>query len=110
MKIIYFVAICVVITLFSTDNTKAQVSISQKNKLTTLINSFIEVYNSGDSVEYNNWFVKSGFNKTEIENAVKSNLNAYQYIGKVKIRKTDIISPTNVEAWVQTIAFDSWWK
>ncbi|MGE0018423.1 MAG: serine hydrolase domain-containing protein [Draconibacterium sp.] len=110
MKILYFVTICIVITLLSTDNTKAQPSTIQKDKLTTLINSFIEVYNSGDSIKYKNWFVKSGINKTEIENAVKSNLNAFQFLGKVKIRKTEVISPTNVEAWVQTIAFDSWWK
>jgi hypothetical protein len=110
MKFIYFVTICVVITLFSIEKTKAQTSINQKNKLTALINSFIEVYNSGDSIEYNNWFVNSGINETEIENAVNSNLNAYQYIGKVKIRKTEVISPTNVDTWVQTFAFDSWWK
>lgn len=110
MKITYFVTICVVITLFSIEKTKAQTSTSQKDKLTALIGSFIEVYNLGDIIEYKNWFVNSGLHKTEIENAVKSNLNAYQYIGKVKIRKTDIISPTNVEAWVQTFAYDSWWK
>jgi hypothetical protein len=110
MKITYFVTICVVLTLFSIEKTKAQTSTSQKDKLTALINSFIEVYNSGDSIEYNNWFGNSGLNKTEIENAVKSNFNAYQYIGKVKLRKTDVISLTNVEAWVQTFAYDSWWK
>lgn len=110
MKIIYFVAICVIITSLSIVDTKAQTSTSQQDKLTALINSFIEVYNSGDSVEYNNWFVKSGFNKTEIENSVKSNLNAFQFLGEVKIRKTEVISPTKIDAWVQTLAYDSWWK
>lgn len=111
MKITYFVAICVVINLLSIVNTKAQTLTSQqKNKLTTLMNSFIEVYNSGDSIEYKNWFANSGLNTAEVENAVKSNLNAYQFIGKVKIRKTVAISTTNVDAWVQTFAYDSWWK
>lgn len=110
MKTIYFAAICIVITLFLNDKTKAQPSTTQKDKLMGLISSFIGVYNTGDSIEYKNWFINSGLNKTEIENAVKSNLNAYHYIGKVKIRKTDIISPINVEAWVQTFAYDSWWK
>ena len=110
MKINYFVAICVVITSLSIVDTKAQTSTSQQDKLTALINSFIEVYNSGDSIEYNNWFVKSGFNKTEIENSVKSNLNAFQFLGKVKIRKTEVISPTKIDAWVQTFTYDSWWK
>ena len=76
MKITYFVAICVVITLLSIVNTKAQTLTSQqKNKLTTLMISFIEVYNSGDSIEYKNWFVnyvetnvlqKSGMTMTEV--------------------------------------------
>lgn len=110
MKTIYFAAIGIVITLFLNDKTKAQPSTTQKDKLMGLISSFIGVYNTGDSIEYKNWFINSGLNKTEIENAVKSNLNAYHYIGKVKIRKTDIISPINVEAWVQTFAYDSWWK
>ncbi|MBK6281313.1 MAG: beta-lactamase family protein [Draconibacterium sp.] len=110
MKIVYIIAFDLFINLCSIYNITAQTSTIQKDKLTELINSFIDVYNSGNSLEYKNWFVNSGLNKTEIENAVKSNLNAYHYIGKVKIRKTDIISPINVEAWVQTIAYDSWWK
>jgi uncharacterized protein YpmS len=71
MKTIYFVAICIVINLFSNDKTKAQSSTTQKDKLMELISSFIGAYNTGDSIEYKNWFVNSGLNKTEIENAVK---------------------------------------
>ncbi len=100
-----------VVTLLSPfERAKAQTLTIKNGKLTELISTFIDVYNSGDSVEYKNWFINSGLNKTEIENAVKSNLNAYGYIGKVKIRKTNIVSSTKVEAWVQTFAYDSWWK
>lgn len=110
MKIIYFAAIYIVVSVFAFGKAKAQPSTAQKDKLAGLINDFIGVYNSGDSIEYKTWFKKSGLNHTEIVNAVKSNLNAYNYIGKVKIRKTDIISSTKVDAWVQTYAYDSWWK
>lgn len=51
MKTIYFVAICIVITLVSNDKTKAQPSTAQKDKLMGLISSFVGVYNTGDSIE-----------------------------------------------------------
>lgn len=110
MKIIYFVAICIVLAVLSIGKAKAQPSTAQRDKLAELMVSFIGAYNSGDSIEYKTWFKKSALSNAEIANAVKSNLNAYQYIGKVKIRKTDIISSTKVDAWVQTYAYDSWWK
>lgn len=103
-------SVCIVMTITQIGKTQAQPSTSQNEKLIELINTFIEVYNSGDSIEYKAWFKNSNLNNTEIANAVKSNLNAYNFIGKVKIKKAEIISPTKVEAWVQTFAYDSWWK
>lgn len=110
MRIVYFVALYFVVTVLPGGRAMAQPSTARKDKLTELINTFIGVYNSGDSIEYKTWFKKSGLNNAEIINAVKSNLNAYQYIGKVKIRKTDVASATKVDAWVQTCNYDSWWK
>jgi hypothetical protein len=110
MKTIYIVSISIVLSLIPIDKIKAQFSTVQKDKLMELTSSFIRFYNSGDSIEYNKWFKNSPLSKTEITNAVKSNLNAYNFIGKVKIRKVDVLSPTQVEAWVQTFKYDSWWK
>lgn len=111
MRKIFVCAVCIAVTMLSPfERAKAQTSATQNDKLTELINCFINVYNSGDSAEYKNWFKILGFKNAEIANAVTSNLNAYNYIGKVKIRRTDIVSSTQVEAWVQTFAYDSWWK
>ena len=105
MKAVKLVCFLLGITITAT----AQTSIQQQ-KLTTLATSFINLYNTGDSLAYRQFLSPLAADTNQLRDLLWRYRNTYQTLGKVAVRKIITRSPTTVEAWVQENKFESWWK
>jgi len=81
-----------------------------EKKLLRLMRDFISVYNTGDSTVYATFIKKHSKSADHQAGAVRANLDAFRFIGKVRPMEVAVIDSIHVRAYVQTFAYDSWWE
>ncbi|ULQ57241.1 beta-lactamase family protein [Flavihumibacter rivuli] len=105
---LYFLGI-VFASMLQAQSLRAQ-DASQQEPLTAMMRSFVEAYNTGDSASIRSMLQNAHAEPSIIDKAIMGNLEAYGFIGKVRLRSINPVEVNKVEAWVQELRYDAWWK
>lgn len=82
----------------------------QKGKLVETVDQFFRVYNSGDSAQYYHLLQPVVKDTAELNHLMDRYKFTYSIIGKVTVKKVNVLSPTQADAWAKDEQFDSWWR
>lgn len=81
-----------------------------KDKLLITANTFLEVYNTGDSLAYRKFLAGSWHDEKQLNQKLRGYLNAWSMIGKVDVKQVTPVGFDRVELLTRDKQFDAWWK
>lgn len=95
--------LCLYLTVFAQNDL-------QKQRLQETVEHFFRVYNTGDSAAYYKLLEQAMPDKAQRTETLNRYIFSYGIIGKVEVKKIDILSPQQADIWAKDLRFDSWWK
>ena len=83
---------------------------NSKERLNTVVENFFQLYNSGDTAAYRKFLRPVSTNEAELNQWFTGYVNAYNFIGKVEVKRIQINSSESADVWVQDNTHEAWWK
>ena len=81
-----------------------------RQRMANVINNYFSIYNSGDTAAYRKFLKPVSSSDSELKQWLSGYNNAFNVIGKVEVKRTQINSPENADVWVQDKTHEAWWK
>ncbi|GAB2689831.1 hypothetical protein GCM10027037_10860 [Mucilaginibacter koreensis] len=95
--------------IFAASISNAQ-SAAPKSYTKDFFQKLVQVYNTGDSVIYQNFYTQLTPDQQKAKANASQMLHEFQFTGKVQLKQVKNTSPTDVELLFQTDNYHSWWN